>query len=84
MNTLIEKLELQARENPKETILFDETVTKGITYEDLHELSGKVICLAQVSGHRQGRFYTDKFSARRASGCRYNRYFESRRSVRIG
>ena len=30
MNTLIEKLELQARENPKETILFDETVTKGI------------------------------------------------------
>ena len=35
MNTLIEKLELQARENPKETILFNETVTKGITYEDL-------------------------------------------------
>lgn len=45
MNTLIEKLELQARENPKETILFDKTVTKGITYEDLHE--GNVKSYAQ-------------------------------------
>lgn len=50
MNTLIEKLELQARENPKETILFDETVTKGITYEDLHELSGKVYAWLKYQG----------------------------------
>ena len=42
MHTLIEQLELHARENPKETVLFDETVTKGITYEDLNELSGRV------------------------------------------
>ena len=42
MHTLIEQLELRARENPKETVLFDETVTKGNTYEDLNELSGRV------------------------------------------
>lgn len=83
MNTLIEKLELQARENPKETILFDETVTKGITYEDLHELSGKVYAWLKYQGIGREDFILINL-ARRASGCRYNRYFESRRSVRIG
>ena len=50
MHTLIEQLELRARENPKETVLFDETVTKGITYEDLNELSGRVYAWLKQKG----------------------------------
>ena len=50
MHTLIEQLELHARENPKETVLFDETVTKGITYEDLNELSGRVYAWLKQKG----------------------------------
>ena len=43
-------MELHARENPKETVLFDETVTKGITYEDLNELSGRVYAWLKQKG----------------------------------
>ena len=50
MHTLIEQLELHARENPKETVLFDETVTKGITYEDLNELSSRVYAWLKQKG----------------------------------
>ena len=50
LHTLIEQLELHARENPKETVLFDETVTKGITYEDLNELSGRVYAWLKQKG----------------------------------
>lgn len=42
MRTLIEQLEFHAQNNPKATILFDEQMPKGISYEELDNLSGRV------------------------------------------
>ena len=42
MRTLIEQLEFHAQNNPKATVLFDEQMPKGISYEELDNLSGRV------------------------------------------
>lgn len=42
MKCLIEQLEFYARNNPKATVLFDEQMPKGISYEELDNLSGRV------------------------------------------
>lgn len=42
MKNLIEQLEFHAQSNPKATILFDEQMPKGISYEELDNLSGRV------------------------------------------
>lgn len=42
MRTFIEQLEFSARETPKAAVLFDEQMPKGISYEELDNLSGRV------------------------------------------
>ena len=53
MESIIEKLEQYTREKPGEAILFDESHSKGITYEQLDEMSGRVY--AWLRQHRAGR-----------------------------
>lgn len=42
MKSLIEQLEFFAQTQPKATVLFDEQMPKGISYEELDNLSGRV------------------------------------------
>lgn len=42
MKNLIEQLEFLAQNNPKASVLFDEQMPKGISYEELDNLSGRV------------------------------------------
>lgn len=42
MKNLIEQLEFHAQNTPKTAVLFDEQMPKGISYEELDNLSGRV------------------------------------------
>ena len=53
MRTLIEQLEFYVQNAPKETILFDEQMPKGISYEELDNLSGRVY--AWLKGQNIGK-----------------------------
>ncbi len=53
MKYIIEMLEEYARQKPDEAILFDETHSKGITYAQLEDMSGRVY--AYLRAHGVGR-----------------------------
>jgi len=50
METIIQKLQRYAKEGPNSPILFDEVHTKGITYAQLDDLSGRVYAWLKSEG----------------------------------
>ena len=50
METIIQKLQRYTKESPNSPILFDEVHTKGITYAQLDDLSGRVYAWLKSEG----------------------------------
>ena len=50
MDYIIEKLKQYTARKPDEAILFDDTHSKGITYAQLEEMSGKVYAFLKQNG----------------------------------
>lgn len=50
MKTIIDTLQEYTAKAPNETILFDEVSTKGVTYHQLDEMSGKIYAWAKSQG----------------------------------
>ena len=50
MSTIIERLAEYTEKSPNSAILFDEVYTKGITYAQLDEMSGKLYAWLKKAG----------------------------------
>lgn len=50
MRSVIEQIELNAQNHPKNAVLFDETLAKGVTFEALDSISGQVYAYLKKNG----------------------------------
>ena len=83
MRTIIDKLEDYTKDTPNTAILFDETHTKGITYAQFDEMTGRVYGYLKKNGIGKD-ICPDQSSPWYHAHCGYGRCVEGRCSLGIG